>query len=213
MIEIVNLTKKYPNKTIFDCFNLKVEENSITAIVGSSGSGKSTLLNMVGLLDYKYDGDIIINNVAIKKLKQKSRQAFIRNNINYLFQDFALIEAETVEYNLLLALEYVKANKQEKKAIIAQALMDVGLEGVEKQPVYTLSGGEQQRIALARTIIKPGNLILTDEPTGNLDHENSENIFKLIKDLKKMGKTVLIVTHNLELANHCDAIIDLAKLD
>ena len=145
----------------------------------------------------------------MKKLSKKQKEKFIRYNINYLFQNFALIESISVRENLLIGLEYVKISKQEKIKKINEVLKKVNLNDYLNKKVYELSGGEQQRIALARIMLKPGNIVLADEPTGNLDKKNSKMVLELLKALQKDGKTIIIVTHNEEVANKCDRIIKL----
>ena len=209
MIEIKNLNKSFKENQVFINFNCQIKEGFMTAIIGKSGSGKSTLLNMIGLLDLDYQGEILYDNINIKNLKENKQTEFIRNNINYLFQNYALIDNETVEQNLLLTLAYEKISKKEKLNKINTVLTKVGLDNFNDKKIYTLSGGEQQRIALARTIIKKGNIILADEPTGNLDEENKNQVLNILKELKKLGKTIIIVTHDLSIANECDEIIKL----
>ncbi len=209
MIEIKNLNKSFKENQVFTNFNCHIKDGFMTAIIGKSGSGKSTLLNMIGLLDLDYQGDILYDNINIKNLKENKQTEFIRKNINYLFQNYALIDNETVEQNLLLALAYEKISKKEKLDKINQVLAKVGLDNFNDKKIYTLSGGEQQRIALARTIIKTGNIILADEPTGNLDEENKNQVLKILKELKDLGKTIIIVTHDLSIAHECDEIIKL----
>ncbi len=212
MIEIINLKKSFDDKVIFENFNYKIKSKSMLAIVGKSGSGKSTLLNIIGLLDFDYEGRILYDDVEISKLKAKSITKYIRNNINYLFQNYALIDNDNVENNLLLALEYEKISKQEKILKVNEALKKVGLSHYNKKKIYTLSGGEQQRVALARIMLKKGDIILADEPTGNLDEQNSKKVMDLLKKLCEQGKTVIIVTHNQEIANQCDEIIKLKEI-
>ncbi len=209
MIKIKNLNKSFGEKQVFTNFNCNIKDGFMTAIIGKSGSGKSTLLNMIGLLDLDYQGEILYDDVNIKKLKDNKQVEFIRNNINYLFQNYALIDNETVEQNLLLALAYEKINKAEKITKINEVLTKVDLANFNNKKIYTLSGGEQQRIALARTILKKGNIILADEPTGNLDEINKEIVLKILKELKSLGKTIIIVTHDLSIAHECDEVIEL----
>ena len=209
MIEIKNLNKSFKENQVFINFNCQIKDGFMTAIIGKSGTGKSTLLNMIGLLDLDYQGEILYDNINIKNLKENKQTEFIRNNINYLFQNYALIDNETVEQNLLLTLAYEKISKKEKLNKINTVLTKVGLDNFNDKKIYTLSGGEQQRIALARTIIKKGNIILADEPTGNLDEENKNQVLNILKELKKLGKTIIIVTHDLSIANECDEIIKL----
>lgn len=209
MIKIIDLKKSFKDKVIFENFNYTIKDGTMIAIVGKSGSGKTTLLNILGLLDFDFDGKILYDDQEISKLNEKHITKYIRNNINYLFQNYALIDNETVEKNLLLSLEYEKISKQDKILKINNVLENVGLSNYNKKRIYTLSGGEQQRIALARTMLKRGNIILADEPTGNLDDENSKIVIKLLKNLQKLGKTIIIVTHNQEIADKCDEIIRL----
>ena len=210
MIEIKNLTKSFGEKQIFKDFNYQIKDGVMLGIVGKSGCGKTTLLNMIGLLDNNFEGVILYNNVNISKQKENKRLAYIRNNINYLFQNYALIDDETVEKNLFLALENEKINKSSKIDRITKALEKVELQGYNNKKIYTLSGGEQQRVALARIILKKGNIVLADEPTGNLDAYNSAKVMHILKDLQKENKTIIIVTHNSEIANECDEILNLS---
>ncbi len=209
MIELKNLHKSFGEKVIFKSLNYKIDTGSMVAIIGKSGCGKSTLLNMIGLLDSDYTGTILIEKNDIAKMNEKKKSVYIRNNINYLFQNYALIDNETVEENLLLALTYHKIKKTEKIDKINNALKSVGLENYNNKKVYTLSGGEQQRIALARVILKKGNIILADEPTGNLDDNNSKIVMDILKQLQKEGKTIVIVTHNQKIADQCDEVLSL----
>lgn len=209
MISINNLTKKYNDKIIFDKFECIIKTNEFICIVGASGCGKSTLLNIIGQIDTDYDGELIIDGNYMNKLSNKEREKFIRNNINYLFQNFALIDSMTVEENLMIGLEYTRKSKQEKKDDINKALAKVGLNNYENKKVFTLSGGEQQRVALARIMVKPGNIILADEPTGNLDSKNSELVIDILKKLQKEGKTIVVVTHSDEFFKVGDRIINL----
>ena len=216
MIEIKNLTKSFGEKQIFKDFNYQIKDGVMLGIVGKSGCGKTTLLNMIGLLDNNFEGVILYNNVNISKQKENKRLAYIRNQTNYLrntigylFQNYALIDDETVEKNLFLALENEKITKSSKIDRINKALEKVELQGYNNKKIYTLSGGEQQRVALARIILKKGNIVLADEPTGNLDAYNSAKVMHILKDLQKENKTIIIVTHNSEIANECDEILNL----
>lgn len=209
MIETVNLSKSYGNHVVINSLNLKIKEKEMVAIVGPSGCGKSTLLNIIGQIDDQYDGTLLIDEKTMNKLNQSQKEKFIRYHINYLFQNFALIETETVKENLLIGLEYSKSKKQEKNERIAEVLKKVKLEKTLNKKVYELSGGEQQRIALARIMLKPGNIVLADEPTGNLDKDSSLLVMKVLKELQKDGKTIIIVTHSEEIARQCDRIVEL----
>ena len=211
-IEVLNVTKKFGKRYIFKNLNLSVEDGEFIAIVGPSGCGKSTLLNMIGLLEAKDTGKIKIKGKEIPKIESKEATILRRNTINYLFQSFALINDMTIYENLLLAMKFLNITDKEKDKKIIEILKKVKLEELKDEKVNTLSGGEQQRVALARTILKPGDIILADEPTGSLDSVSAEIVFNLIKDLSKQyRKTVLMVTHSKDLANQADRIINLLE--
>lgn len=209
IIELNNISKVYKQKEVLKNFSLKIEEGEMVAITGKSGKGKTTILNIIGLLESYNEGTLIIDGE--KNIKANSRKAIeiLREKISYLFQNFALIDEETVEENLKLSLKYVKATKKEKIDMMAQALKEVGLEGFEKRKVFELSGGEQQRVALARIILKPSKIILADEPTGSLDDENLHLVLEILKSLNKKGKTIVIVTHDSRVANECSRVINI----
>ncbi len=207
MIKIKDLNKSFGEKEVIRNFNYEIFDGTMIAITGKSGCGKSTLLNILGLLDTDYSGEILYDNIFLSKENEKKRNEYIRNNINYLFQNYALIDMETVDDNLLLALEYEKLSKDKKKEKINKALELVDLKGFNNKKIFTLSGGEQQRVALARVILKRGNIVLADEPTGNLDIENSNKVMKILKKLQEDGRTIIIVTHDENIAKQCDEII------
>ena len=209
MIELKNITKKFENKTVFANFNLQIDQNEMVAIIGPSGSGKSTLLNILGLIDKVDDGDYQFEQYTNIKPNSRLAQKIIREKISYLFQNFALIEEDTVLQNLLLALKYVKQSKKEKTEIITAALQKVGLSEYLNSKIYELSGGQQQRVAVARAIIKPSELVLADEPTGSLDSKNRDEIIKLLLELNAAGKTVIVVTHDSHVAEKCHRVLEL----
>ena len=211
MIELENITKTIGGKVILDNLSLRIDQGDLVAIVGKSGSGKSTLLNLLGLIDSDYSGRYEIfgqTNLAVNSAKS---QIIIREHISYLFQNFALIDDETVEYNLMLALKYVKLSKKDKLKKLEEILERVGLSATLHQKVSELSGGEQQRIAVARAILKPSQLILADEPTGSLDPENRDLVLKFLLEMNREGETVIIVTHDAYVAQQCHRIIELGK--
>lgn len=212
-IEILNVTKKFGKRFIFRDLNLSIERGEFVAIVGTSGCGKSTLLNMIGLLESIDAGQITLNGKEIPKIESKKAILLRRNTINYLFQSFALITDMTIYQNLFIAMNFLDITDKEKDIKIDKILEKVNLKELKNEKVNTLSGGEQQRVALARTILKPGDIILADEPTGSLDSATAEIVFDLIKDLSKQyKKTVIMVTHNKVLANKADRIINLENI-
>lgn len=205
IIEVKKLCKAFGDQQVFEDFYAEVEENEFVAIAGKSGSGKSTLLNMIGLLDKPSSGEIILFGEKNIKPFSKRAEKMLKHHIGYLFQNFALVENESVYYNMMLAIENQKI--KDKKTKIAEALKAVGLEGYENKKVYKCSGGEQQRISIARLLIKPCDLVLADEPTGSLDHENKKIVFDLLKNLQKLGKTIVVVTHDEEIIAVADRTI------
>lgn len=209
IIRLENINKSYGSKKILENINIDIEKGEMVAIVGASGKGKSTILNIIGLLEAPDSGSLRIDGDVSIKLNSGESAKILRNKISYLFQNFALIDEETVLNNLLIALKYVKLNKVLKIEKISETLKEVGLAGYEKRKIYELSGGEQQRIAIARVMLKPSKIILADEPTGSLDEENREIIVGLLKKINESGKTLLIVTHDKYIAENCNRVIRL----
>lgn len=197
-----NITKSFGNKILFKDFNFHIEGGEFVCFSGESGAGKTTLLNIIGLLEPIDSGKLLINGREYKTNKDKRK--FYAEEVGFLFQNFALLENKTVEQNLKI----VKA-KGDLSYRIDESLKIVGLTDKMNNNVYTLSGGEQQRIALARLILKPCNIILADEPTGSLDKRNAELVIGLLKKINSMGKTVIIVSHDEYVKNSADRIIEL----
>lgn len=209
-VEIKNITKQFGSRTIINNFSLDIEAGEFVAIIGKSGCGKSTLLNMIGLLESVDLGEIRINNQKLPAINSRAATQMRRNTINYLFQSYALISNMTVKDNLLMALQYVKEHQNTKIELVNNVLKKLEIETLINDDVNTLSGGEQQRVAVARTILKPGDIILADEPTGSLDPNLAHLSFNLVKDLRDTyKKTVVLVTHNMEQAQQADRIINL----
>ncbi|MGX7075652.1 ABC transporter ATP-binding protein [Globicatella sanguinis] len=207
MIELVNINKKFGDKTILDNCSFYINPNDFVAIVGESGSGKTTLLNILGLIESVDSGKVKIFDEEHIKPNFIQSNKLIRERISYVFQNFALLDNQTVLYNLLMAMKYRSLKKKEKLLEIEKVLEFVGLGGYQNKKIYELSGGEQQRVAIARAIIKPHDLILADEPTGSLDDVNKQIIFELFEKLNEQGKTIIIVTHDFELAKKCKRIL------
>lgn len=207
LISLKNITKKFPNKIIFKNFNLEIEPRKKILIMGPSGSGKTTLLNIIGLLETIDSGETIHFGFKNLKINTRTSSKLLREKISYLFQNYALIDSDSVYDNLKIALKYNKSKNRNE--VIEEALNQVGLSGFQKRAVYTLSGGEQQRVALARLIIKPSELILADEPTGNLDDKNAFEIMRILDYLNSLGKTIIMVSHDYRFADFFDLTINL----
>ncbi len=206
-IELTNIKKTYKTKynetNVLKGLNLKVEKGDLLAIIGSSGCGKSTLLNILGAIDTFDEGSYKLYDKDINLISEKEK-ALIRNSkIGFIYQNFALIDELSVLDNVIVPLKVRKIKNSECKNIALNALSQVGLSGMEKKKVFELSGGQRQRVAIARTIAQDTNIILADEPTGSLDKNTGKEILKLLLELNKQGKTIIIVTHDLELAACC----------
>ena len=202
MVEIVNMSKSFHEKTLFKDYNLKIPDGAFVVIHGKSGTGKTTLLNIIGGLEKIDDGQVLVNGIDISKKKNKKN--FYRYTVGFLFQNFALVDGKTVRQNLEMVSPTFRTDIS-----IEDALTSVGLKGYDTKKVYTLSGGEQQRVALARLMIKKCELILADEPTGSLDPENTRMVMNILKNLNKEGKTIIIVTHNEEIVRDAEYKIEL----
>jgi putative ABC transport system ATP-binding protein len=207
MIQILNMNKKYNRKPIFENFNLEIHSGEFIGIVGKSGQGKTTLLNIIGTLEEPNSGIIKINGKNI--LKKKEKRLLLRNELGFIFQNYALIDNTTVNENLEIALKHKKMKKTEKKDAMSLVLKEVGLDNYGGEKVHTLSGGEQQRVAIARLLLKDPPLILADEPTGSLDIENRNIIVSLFQKLHKQGKTIIMVTHDKDLTKFFSRTIQL----
>ena len=203
VIEVQNLYKSFGEKAVFRDFSFSVEAGEMLAITGPSGCGKTTLLNIIGLLEPFDGGRVAIDGYANVKPGSRAAGKLLRETISYLFQNFALVEDRTVAFNLLLALHYAPGSAAHKRARVQEALEAVGLAGYEEQKIFRLSGGEQQRVAIARNMIKPGSIILADEPTGSVDAKNRDVILELLHMLNRQGKTIVIVTHDPCVAGAC----------
>ena len=201
-IEIVNVTKKYGSKEIFTDLNLTFEAGKSYALIGGSGSGKSTLLNIIGRLEKIDSGKVLVDKQDIWKTKERT---YFKNTIGYVFQNYSLIENKTVYDNLKLL------NKDKK--IISEILEKVGLStDYLKHKIYELSGGQAQRVALARMLMKPRKIILADEPTGALDSEIGNEIINLLLSEAAKNNYVIIATHNPAVYSKVDVIIDIKDI-
>ncbi|MGH4117697.1 ABC transporter ATP-binding protein [Clostridium sp.] len=211
MLEVKNLTKIYKTGdvefTALNSISLKIEKGEFTAIMGASGSGKSTLMNILGCLDKMNSGKYILNGQDVSVLSG-DELAYIRNKeIGFVFQSFNLIPRISLLDNVQLPMMYAGIPTKERKQKALQALEKVGLSDRVNHMPNEISGGQKQRAAIARAIVNDPAVLMADEPTGNLDSKSSEDIMKIFKDLNDEGATILMVTHENEIADHTNRII------
>lgn len=202
MIEIKNISKSFDGQSLYDKFSLKIDDGEFVILTGVSGCGKTTLLNMIGAIESPDSGEIIVDGVDITK--KKNQIDYFRHGVGFLFQNFALMDNKTVLENLTIVKDSCRTD-----ITIDEALRRVGLAEKANQKVYKLSGGEQQRVAVARLMIKQCSVILADEPTGSLDKKNGEIIMDFLKELHESGKTIIMVTHDLSLKKYGTRLIEL----
>ena len=208
LLEIINLKKSFEHKNgtieLFNKVNLKIKSGDLIALVGPSGSGKSTFLHLLALLDDPSTGKILLNNKDIKNLKDEEKDELRMSRISIIFQDNNLLSDFTTVENVIMPLiirgEKYIASEIKAKKILREVNLSHRLDHFPSE----LSGGEQQRVAIARTLIAKTEVVLADEPTGNLDFKTSKEIFSLFLKFKKLKKTIIFATHNRELANRAD---------
>lgn len=216
MIEIKNLVKIYnKGKTNEFCalkgIDLSIEEGEMVAIIGKSGAGKSTLLHILAAIDSYDKGSYLVDGVSVGDLKEKERARFRNQKMGIVMQDYALIDEYTIEENVQIPLIFgkVKGNDVRREKIMT-ALENVGLAELAKKPVRQLSGGQKQRVAIARALVNNPTFLLADEPTGALDSKTSGEIMDVFEKLNHGGKTVIIVTHDMEVAARCGRVIEIS---
>ena len=211
IIKLTNITKEIKGRTILKDINLEIQAKKITTIYGRSGSGKSTLLNIIGLLEKASSGKLEIFGKDAPKANSHSSRCLIKENINFIFQNFAILNDKSINYNLNIV-----RNKHVSKRVFSnqkESLLEKYLPNIDpKTKAGILSGGEQQRLAVVRALLKPASIILCDEPTGSLDPENKNLIFNALQDAKKIRKTIIIVSHDQEIIEQSDVKYDISAL-
>ena len=211
LIKLENISKIYRENGLqvdaLKGINLEIEEGESIAIMGASGSGKSTLLNILGCMDKASAGTYYLNGMKITSYSDKEMAALRNELFGFVVQDFALIERCTVEKNVMLPLYYSKRYKREKKKRVENILQQVGMLEKKEQLAMKLSGGQRQRVAIARALVNDAKIMLCDEPTGALDKKMGKEIINIFSKLNRQGKTIVIVTHDEEVANSCNRIL------
>ena len=213
MIRIENLHKSYPmgNRSlhVLKGLDFNVEEGELVAIMGSSGSGKSTLLNILGMLDNYDDGSYTLGDVLIKKMDETKAAKYRNKFLGFVFQSFNLINYKNALENVVLPLYYQGVSRKEREEKALKYLDDVGLKEWANHLPTELSGGQKQRVAIARAMVGEPKVLLADEPTGALDSNTSKEVMDLIQKINKAGKTILVVTHEEDIAQMCSRIVRL----
>lgn len=212
MIEIKNLNKIYlkGKKNMVHALNninLKIDDRETVAIIGESGAGKSTLLHIMSCID-NFDGEYYLDNIDINKLSESKKSKLRSSKIGIVLQDFALIDDFTVFENVMTPLYFNKKIK-DKKSSVMRALKKTGIASLKSKKVSQLSGGQKQRVAISRALVTSPEYIFADEPTGSLDSKTSDEIIKMLFELNSNGITIVIVTHNLDIANKCQRVIEI----
>ncbi|MDD5946379.1 MAG: ATP-binding cassette domain-containing protein [Oscillospiraceae bacterium] len=205
MIELKNVRKSFGERVLFENLNLKISDGEFAVLIGASGCGKTTLLDIIAGIEPIDSGEVLVDGVNI--LKRRNRLAYYQTKLGMCFQNFALIENMTVRKNLELVQK-----KSRSDMSLDDALRRVGMTDYLDKKVCTLSGGEQQRIALARLMVKKCSIVLADEPTGSLDADNAAKVMAILSDLNAMGKTVVMVTHDTKYQKIGTRQIDLIKM-
>ncbi|MEZ4722054.1 MAG: ABC transporter ATP-binding protein [Flavobacteriales bacterium] len=213
MIELCNINKYYATANhqlhVLKDINLSIGAGELVSIMGSSGSGKSTLLNILGILDTYDNGEYVLDGTLIKSLSEPKAAKYRNEFIGFIFQSFHLLGYKNAMENVALPLYYRGVNRKERNKLALEYLDKVGLKDWAEHMPSQLSGGQQQRVSIARALISTPKLILADEPTGALDSHTSHSVMELFREVNKLGITVIIVTHEQDIANMCERQITL----
>ncbi|MFU0833970.1 MAG: Macrolide export ATP-binding/permease protein MacB [Oscillospiraceae bacterium] len=207
--QLDHIKKRFGENVVLNDFSLCVKPGEMLCIAGASGSGKSTILNIIGMFEKPDEGRIYLFDKPQPKLNSKKGRVLLQSKIFYLFQNYALVDDKSISYNLEIPLLMSKQSKKEKERLKRAALEKVGLSLPLSQKIYQLSGGEQQRVSVARGFLRAFDLILADEPTGSLDAGNRDAIFQILLQFNKEGKTVIIVSHDPYIIEHCQRVVRL----
>lgn len=214
MISLINAKKVYKgdgvDATALDNVTMEIKNGEFVAIMGKSGSGKTTLLNVIGCLDGLNDGEYYLDDVNVRELGMLKLDKLRKEKISFIFQNYELMENYTVYENIELPLLAHKVNSKERRKRVYAIMEQLGISGLGKKYPNQISGGEQQRTAIARALVVGTEYILADEPTGALDEENSRELMDILKSIHEDGKTIIMVTHDRDIAECADRIIEIA---
>ncbi len=213
LLELMNISRHYTLGTevvkALQSITLSIEKGEYIALMGPSGSGKSTLMNVIGCLDTPTEGSYVLNKKEVSKMTENELADIRNKEIGFIFQTFNLIPRSTALDNVALPLVYAGYAKEERTKLASKALENVGLADRVKHKPNELSGGQRQRVAVARALVNNPSIILADEPTGNLDSKTSEEIMFLFDEIHKQGNTIILVTHEEDIARHAHRIVRL----
>lgn len=214
MIQLTNVHKVYNLKKANEFEALKgvsltIDDGEMVAVIGKSGAGKSTLLHILACIDSYESGEYKMDDVLIQKLSERQYARIRNEKIGMIMQDFALVDDFTAIENVMLPLDFATKKKPDRKSLAINALKSVGMDSMARKPVNKLSGGQKQRVAIARAIVNEPSVILADEPTGALDTRTADEIMEVFKRLHKQGKTIIIVTHDMGVAQQCERMIEI----
>ena len=213
MIKITNLKKVFTlgdvSTIALGGINMEVDRGEFVAIMGPSGCGKTTLLNIMGLLDNPTEGSYLLNDTEVATLKESQRTALRKGKIGFVFQSFNLIDELTVDQNVALPLKYMGVPAEERRKRVTEVLRRLNISHRAKHYPNQLSGGQQQRVAIARAVVCNPDLILADEPTGNLDSRNGKEVMDLLAQLNDDGTTIVMVTHSQRDASYAHRVINM----
>lgn len=190
--------------------SLEISDGECVAIMGKSGAGKSTLLHILSFIDRYEEGEYFFDGLMTKNLQDKELAKIRNEKIGIVMQDFALVDDFSCIENVLLPLDFAEKKRKNRTELAMNALKSVGMDSMAKKPVNKLSGGQKQRVAIARAIVNEPGILLADEPTGALDSKTSAEIMELFKTLNKQGRTIVIVTHDPNIASQCNRIIEIS---
>jgi len=211
LIELENVTKTYKGKgfetNALENIQLKIEKGEMLGIMGPSGSGKSTLLNILGCIDSPTSGQYLLNDKEISTYTAKEKAKIRNSQFGFILQDFALMERHRVDQNIELPMIYGRKPKSQRSKKVRELLHLLGIADKEKVYPTMLSGGQRQRVAIARALAMDAEIILSDEPTGALDSKNSQDLMQIFHKINATGKTIIIVTHDQAIAQHCSRIL------